>query len=83
MGIVNIDDLQKRGVPGQTIENIIRNDVITLSTEAHAKEAMDAIQNQRADFVVVLNDKQKVVGIITKGSIARSLSTTLWGENNV
>ena len=83
LGIVNIDDLQKRGVPGQTIENIIRNDVITLSTEAHAKEAMDAIQNQRADFVVVLNDKQKVVGIITKGSIARSLSTTLWGENNV
>jgi len=83
MGVVNIDDLQKRGVPGQTIENIIRNDVITLSTEAHAKEAMDAIQNQRADFVVVLNDKQKVVGIITKGSIARSLSTTLWGENNV
>ena len=83
MGVVNIDDLQKRGVPGQTIENIIRNDVITLYTEAHAKEAMDAIQNQRADFVVVLNDKQKVVGIITKGSIARSLSTTLWGENNV
>ena len=83
LGIVNIDDLQKRGVPGQTIENIIRNDVITLSIEAHAKEAMDAIQNQRADFVVVLNDKQKVVGIITKGSIARSLSTTLWGENNV
>jgi osmoprotectant transport system ATP-binding protein len=83
MGIVNIDDLQKRGIPGQSIENIIRNDVITLSTEAHAKEAMDAIQNQRADFVVVLNDKQKVVGIITKGSIARSLSTTLWGENNV
>jgi osmoprotectant transport system ATP-binding protein len=83
LGIVNIDDLQKRGVPGQTIENIIRNDVITLSTEAHAKEAMDAIQNQRADFVVVLNEKQKVVGIITKGSIARSLSTTLWGENNV
>ena len=83
MGVVNIDDLQKRGVPGQTIENIIRNDVITLSIEAHAKEAMDAIQNQRADFVVVLNDKQKVVGIITKGSIARSLSTTLWGENNV
>ena len=83
LGIVNIDDLQKRGVPGQTIENIIRNDVITLSTEAHAKEAMDAIQNQRADFVVVLNDKQKVFGIITKGSIARSLSTTLWGENNV
>lgn len=83
MGIVNIDDLQKRGVPGQSIETIIRNDVITLSIEAHAKEAMDAIQNQRADFVVVLNDKQKVVGIITKGSIARSLSTTLWGENNV
>lgn len=83
MGIVNIDDLQKRGIPGQSIENIIRNDVITLSTDAHAKEAMDAIQNQRADFVVVLNDKQKVVGIITKGSIARSLSTTLWGENNV
>lgn len=83
VGIVNIEDLQKRGIPGQTIESIVRNDVITLTTEAHAKEAMDAIQNQRADFVVVLNEKQKVVGIITKGSIARSLSTTLWGENNV
>jgi len=59
MGIVNIDDLQKRGIPGQTIENIIRNDVITLSTVAHAKEAMDAIQSQRADFVVVLKWQAK------------------------
>ncbi len=83
LGTVNVKDIQKRGIPGQSIESLITNDVPTLLETDHAKAAMDAIQNNTADFVVILNKSNNVVGIVTKGSIARTLTTTLWGEDNV
>ena len=83
LGIVRINDIQKKGIPGQSIENLIKQDIPTLFESDHEKSAMDALQNHTSDLIVVLNDNDKVVGIITKGSIARSLTTTLWGEDNV
>jgi osmoprotectant transport system ATP-binding protein len=83
LGVVKVKDIQKRGVPGQSIESLISNDVPTLLESDHAKSAMDAIQNNEYDFVVILNNSDQVVGIVTKGSIARSLTTTLWGEDYV
>jgi osmoprotectant transport system ATP-binding protein len=83
LGVVKVKDIQKRGVPGQSIESLISIDVPTLLETDHAKSAMDAIQNNEYDFVVILNNSEQVVGIVTKGSIARSLTTTLWGEDYV
>ena len=83
LGIVRINDIQKKGIPGQSIENLITQDTPKLLESDHAKSAMDVLQNHTSDLIIVLNDNEQVTGIITKGSIARSLTTTLWGEDNV
>jgi len=83
LGVVRITDIHKKGVPGQSIENLITHDIPTLFETDHAKTAMDALQNHTSDLIVVLNSNEQVTGIITKGSIARSLTTTLWGEDHV
>lgn len=83
LGIVRINDIQKKGIPGQSIESLITNDIPTLYESDHAKTAMDTLQNHTSDLVIVLNNNDQLSGIITKGSIARSLTTTLWGEDNV
>lgn len=83
LGIVRINDIQKKGIPGQSIESLITKEVPTLLESDHAKTAMDALQNHESDLVVVINENEQLSGIITKGSIARSLTTTLWGEDYV
>ncbi|MHB8096356.1 MAG: betaine/proline/choline family ABC transporter ATP-binding protein [Erysipelotrichaceae bacterium] len=83
LGIVRINDIQKKGIPGQSIESLITKDIPTLFESDHAKTAMEALQNHTSDLVIVLNNNNQLSGIITKGSIARSLTTTLWGEDNV
>ena len=83
LGIVRINDIQKKGIPGQSIENLITQDTPKLFESDHAKSAMVVLQNHTSDLIIVLNDNEQVTGIITKGSIARSLTTTLWGEDNV
>lgn len=83
LGIVRINDIQKKGIPGQSIESLITKDIPTLYESDHAKTAMEALQNHTSDLVIVLNNNNQLSGIITKGSIARSLTTTLWGEDNV
>lgn len=83
LGIVRINDIQKKGIPGQSIESLITKDIPILYESDHAKTAMEALQNHTSDLVIVLNNNNQLSGIITKGSIARSLTTTLWGEDNV
>lgn len=83
LGIVRINDIQKKGIPGQSIESLITKDIPTLYESDHAKTAMEALQNHTSDLVIVLNNNNQLSGIITKGSIARSLTTTLWGEDYV
>ena len=41
---------------------------------------MDYLLESGDDYVVVLNANDTIAGIVTKTSVAKSVATTLWGD---
>lgn len=63
-----------------SIEPLIRNEVKVVGINDEAKESFDYLLDTKEDYVVVIDEENKVRGIITKTSVARSISQNLWGD---
>ncbi|MDF9867712.1 osmoprotectant transport system ATP-binding protein [Bacilli bacterium PM5-3] len=80
LGIVRIEDIKEHGVPGESIEKILKSDVKTVLINTNAKEAFDEFYDGHLDYLTVLNRDKTVAGIITKTSMAKALGSLVWGE---
>ena len=80
MGIVSIEDIKERGIPGETIDKILDPNVKTVLISTNAKDAFDHFYAKDLDYLTVLNRDKTVAGIITKTSMAKALSSLVWGE---
>ena len=80
MGIVRIEDVKERGIPGVTIDQLLTSDIKTVLITTNAKEAFDEFYDYHLDYLTVLNRDKTVAGIITKTSMAKALASLVWGE---
>ena len=81
MGIVRIEDIKERGIPGEAIEKLISGEPSkTALINTNAKEAFDEFYDAKLDYLTVLNRDRSVAGIITKTSMAKALASLVWGE---
>ncbi|MEG1108415.1 MAG: ABC transporter ATP-binding protein [Oscillospiraceae bacterium] len=79
-GTVSIRDIKLRGKGEKTIEPLIANTVQTARRNGDARECFDYLIKSYDSYVVVLNDDDTIAGIVTKNSMAKALSDTLWGD---
>ena len=82
LGTVSIRDIRLRGKGEKTIEPLITGKAQTARRDGDARECFDYLINTLDDYVVVLNEDDTVAGIVTKNSMAKALSDTLWGDVN-
>lgn len=80
-GIATIEDIKASGKPGEKISLLAKKSTTTVLASSDAKAAIDELVNTKANYLIVLNELEEVVGIITKSSITRSLASVVWGEN--
>ena len=80
VGIVSIGDIRHWGRELNSIEPLIRKTARTVRVGDDAKECFDYLLDSGANYVVVLNDDDTIAGIVTKTSVARSVSENIWGD---
>lgn len=80
LGTVSIRDIKLRGKGEKNIEPLITSKAQTARRDGDARECFDYLINSFDDYVVVLNEDDTVAGIVTKNSMAKALSDTLWGD---
>jgi len=80
MGIVSIGELRKYGRTLKTIEPIVRSSAQTVRVGDEAKASFDHLIDSGDSYVVVLDDRDRIAGIVTKTSVARSVADNLWGD---
>ena len=78
-GTVSIADIRLTGHVVKDIEPLIRCNNPTVRVEDNAKDCFDLLISSGASYLVVLNDKDEVAGIITKTSMASAMAEQLWG----
>lgn len=80
-GIVWRDHLLKhRKTINAQVKDFLDTNVPVFHLEDDAKDAVKAIEEDKHQFVVVADSKNIVRGLVTRGSITRSLSSLIWGD---
>ena len=78
-GTVSIADIRLTGHEVKTIEPLIRCNTPTVHTGDSAKDCFDLLISSGAPYLIVLNEEEKVDGIITKTSMTSAMAEQLWG----
>ena len=78
-GTVSIADIRLTGHVVKTIEPLIRCNTPTVHTGDSAKDCFDLLISSGAPDLIVLNEEEKVDGIITKTSMTSAMAEQLWG----
>ena len=78
-GTVSIADIRLTGHVVKTIEPLIRCNTPTVHTGDNAKDCFDLLISSGAPYLIVLNEEEKVDGIITKTSMTSAMAEQLWG----
>ena len=78
-GTVSIADIRLTGHVVKTIEPLIRCNTPTVHTGDSAKDCSDLLISSGAPYLIVLNEEEKVDGIITKTSMTSAMAEQLWG----
>ncbi len=82
-GIVTIEAIRKSGKLGRTISELVDAKVPTARLNSNAKTAFDSLLQGKLEFIVALDDADKVRGIVTKTSIVKALADVVWkGDEN-
>lgn len=80
MGVAWIEELIAKRNELQVVGEVTEASVPAFYTTDDAKLAIAEITENKRDYVVVMNGQEEVVGIITRGSIARALTSVVWGD---
>ncbi|UPU38523.1 CBS domain-containing protein [Erysipelothrix sp. Poltava] len=66
----------------QRVAEVVEKSVPAFNQNEDAQQAIGEITENKRDYVIVINDDREVMGIITRGSIARSLTNVVWGGDS-
>lgn len=78
-GVITAESIRKSGKPGETIENLIDKNIGTAPVFGSAKEAFDTLLGTKSEYLVVVDSSNKVVGIVTRTGMVKSMAQALWG----
>ena len=78
-GTVSIADIRLTGHVVKTIEPLIRCNTPTVHTGDSAKDCFDLLISSGAPYLIVLDEEEKVDGLITKTSMTSAMAEQLWG----
>jgi osmoprotectant transport system ATP-binding protein len=81
-GVITIEDIRKSGKPGTTISALVNPDAPTVALASSAKDAFDTLTANKSEYLVVLDEKNHVVGIVTRTGMVRSMAQALWGGDD-
>ncbi|CAM2822599.1 betaine/proline/choline family ABC transporter ATP-binding protein [Erysipelothrix tonsillarum] len=82
LGVAWIDELISKRDDYQRVAEVVEKSVPAFNQNDDAQQAIGEITENKRDYVIVINDDREVVGIITRGSIARSLTNVVWGGDS-
>lgn len=80
-GIVTIESIREHGKSGKSIGDFIETDVHTVSEDTDAKMAFDNLIDNKLEYLIVVDENNKVKGLVTKTSMVKALAEVIWKDN--
>lgn len=82
VGSVAVETLDRERNRAKTIGEIMDQDppLATIRSQASAKEAFDVIVGEKLKYLPVVDEKDVLVGLVTRNSMVDALASAVWGD---
>lgn len=80
-GKVSIETISKFGKGGHNIHELIDTDISTIGGSANSREAFDILLNGRMDYIAVVDEERRLLGLVTKTSMVKALAEVVWKDD--
>ena len=82
-GVVPVEALREVAGTKQinTIGEIEPHKITTINMNAQAREAFDTIISEKLPYLIVVDGKNRVRGLVTKTSLVKALAGVVWGDD--
>lgn len=82
VGSVAVETLDRERKRAKTIGEIMDQDppLATIRSQASAKEAFDVIVGEKLKYLPVVDEKDVLVGLVTRNSMVDALASAVWGD---
>ncbi|MGE4282872.1 MAG: ABC transporter ATP-binding protein [Clostridia bacterium] len=80
-GSVTVESISKYGKGGRNIDELVEREVATIRSNADSKEAFDTLIQNKLDYLVAVDEDNKVIGLVTKTSMVKALAEVVWKDN--
>ena len=81
LGSIAIEDLVGQTKPGKKVGDVQAKDIPTIAPSAPAKDAFDRLIKDKLDVLVVVDAERRILGVVTKTSMVKSLAHVVWNED--
>ncbi len=80
-GKVTIEKIGKLGKGGHSINELIDTDISTIDSSADSREAFDILLSGKQDYIAVVDETNRLKGLVTKTSMVKALAEAVWKDN--
>lgn len=82
-GFIDVETLDRQRTKATSVSDIINKDVFFVKESSLLRDTLQRILKRGIKYVPVVDDKQKVVGILTRASLVDIVYDVIWGEEEL
>lgn len=79
-GFIDIETINRRSDRTTSVGDIIKTDVSSVKEDTLLRNTLQLILKRGLKYVPVVDNKSRVVGILTRASLVDIIYDVLWGE---
>ncbi|MBL1227712.1 betaine/proline/choline family ABC transporter ATP-binding protein [Enterococcus sp. BWB1-3] len=82
-GFIDIETLDRKRTKATSVSDILNTDVFFVKESSLLRDTLQKILKRGVKYVPVVNEKQKVTGILTRASLVDIVYDVIWGEEEL
>lgn len=81
IGIVTADEVNRLR-KAKTLGEIVESDTPVIERSASAKETFDKMTEEKLPYLPVIDESQKLIGLVTRSSMVSAMASAVWGDED-
>jgi predicted transcriptional regulator len=81
-GFIDLESLETRYQSATSVGDIIKNSIFYVNKDSLLRDTADRILKRGLKYVPVVDNDQKLVGIVTRAALVDVVYDTIWGDND-
>ncbi|MBL1223587.1 betaine/proline/choline family ABC transporter ATP-binding protein [Enterococcus sp. BWR-S5] len=82
-GFIDVETLDRQRTKATSVSDIVNKDVFFVKESSLLRDTLQRILKRGLKYVPVVDDKKKVVGILTRASLVDIVYDVIWGEEEL